>query len=97
MTENTTKMHFFAKKVHFYLQGSKKSSTFAAAFENELSAWLPRDANQRSVCGPKSVEQNEALYECIAGSRASFSSSDAQWCNGSTTDSGSVCLGSSPG
>ena len=22
---------------------------------------------------------------------------DAQWCNGSTTDSGSVCLGSSPG
>ena len=21
----------------------------------------------------------------------------AQWCNGSTTDSGSVCLGSSPG
>ncbi len=34
---------------------SKKSSTFAPAFrENKHAAWVPRDVNQRSVCGPKS-------------------------------------------
>ena len=50
-------MQVFSKKMQKNLHMSKKSSTFAPAFEKKT----------------------------------------AQWCNGSTTDSGSVCLGSSPG
>ncbi len=54
---------------------SKKSSTFAPAFQLKPMWFFPRGVNQHSVCDPKSVAQNVALYECIARSRASSSAS----------------------
>ena len=36
-------------------------------------------------------------YLLISKKSSTFALAFAQWCNGSTTDSGSVCLGSSPG
>ncbi len=41
-------LYFLTKKLTFYLQGSKKSSTFAAAFEGKLSEW---SKEPHSKCG----------------------------------------------
>ena len=41
--------------------------------------------------------QNILVYQKKAVLLQSHLWKIAQWCNGSTTDSGSVCLGSSPG
>ena len=49
-------MLFFYKKIQNYLVMSKICSTFAPAFEKRTIRMVPRDVNQRSVCGPKSEE-----------------------------------------
>ena len=48
---------------------------------------------------PKRAEKSTALFDKsgLDDILNTFSSKNARWCNGSTTDSGSVCLGSSPG
>ena len=48
---------------------SEKSSTFAPAFEKRTPCIVPRDVNQQSVCGPKSVEQGENSYERFIATR----------------------------
>ena len=52
-------MLFFYKKIQNYLVISKICSTFAPAFGKRTIRMVPRDVNQRSVCGPKSVAQGE--------------------------------------
>ncbi len=48
-------MQVFSKKMQKNLVNSKKSSTFAPAFRKTCVLHsFPRDANQRSVCRPKS-------------------------------------------
>ena len=72
--------------------------------------WVPESgAPKSSTRGLGRVGSQKALQE-VLGKRKNGGglnadtrslpqarSDDAQWCNGSTTDSGSVCLGSSPG
>ena len=41
----------------------KKAVLLHPLFEKQRSAWFPRDVNQRSVCGPKSVAQNVGVIE----------------------------------
>ena len=56
-------MHFFFIFLRKYLVNSKKSSTFAPAFGETTIRMGPRDVNQRSVCGPKSVAHGENSHE----------------------------------